>query len=195
MSDHLESRPPVSDSGPSLVDTDVGPKKAAHAPLASAPRLERLAIGAAVAFQLLILTGMILGQTVPYIGAQRVLLQVQPVDPRDLFRGDYVTLGYSISQTPNGRYQPGQPVYVTLVAEPGGRHYRAGEFLNEPPASGLFIRGTAQGHGRATYGIESYYVQEGTGHDYENAVRNRRLWAEVALDRDGNPKLRGLSIE
>jgi uncharacterized membrane-anchored protein len=51
------------------------------------------------------------------------------------------------------------------------------------------------GRGRATYGIESYYVQEGTGHDYEQAVRSRRLWAEVALDGAGNPALRRLVIE
>ena len=67
--------------------------------------------------------------------------------------------------------------------------------LSNPPASGVFIRGTSQSYGRVTYGIESYYVQEGTGHDYENAVRNRRLWAEVALDRHGNPALRRLVIE
>ena len=84
---------------------------------------------------------------------------------------------------------------MTLVPDADGRHYHAGEFLIEPPASGVFIRGTAQGYGRATYGIESYYVQEGTGHDYENAVRNRRLWAEVALDRRGDPALERLVIE
>ena len=138
---------------------------------------------------------MILGRTVPYAGAQTALLKVEPVDPRDLLRGDYVTLGYAISRTPPGNYQAGQAVYVTLVPESNGRHYHAGEFLHGPPASGLFIRGTAQGNGRAAYGIESYYVQEGTGHDYEHAVRSRRLWAEVALARDGNAALRGLVIE
>ena len=97
--------------------------------------------------------------------------------------------------SPPANIQPGQSVYVTLVPEADGRHYRAGEFLAEPPASGVFIRGTAQGHGRATYGIESYYVQEGNGHDYENAVRSRRLWAEVALDSGGNPALQRLVIE
>ena len=167
----------------------------ASGPLAFSPRLDRVAVAAAVVFQLFILVAMILGRTVPYVGAQTVLLHVEPVDPRDLLRGDYVTLGYAISRIPAGNYQAGQSVYVTLVPEADGRHYRAGSFLVEPPASGVFIRGTVQGHGRATYGIESYYVQEGTGHDYENAVRNRRLWAEVALDGRGNPALRRLVVE
>jgi uncharacterized membrane-anchored protein len=156
---------------------------------------ERPVLAAAVVLQLLILVVMIVGRTVPYVGAQTVLLRVEPVDPRDMLRGDYVTLGYDISRAPAGKYESGTSVYVTLVADADGRHYRAGEFLNEPPTSGAFIRGSAQGYGRATFGIESFYVQEGTGHDYENAVRSRRLWAEVALDSRGTPALKRLVIE
>jgi uncharacterized membrane-anchored protein len=195
LPDYLESQPPVAEPELSLTDTDVGAKKAVSAPLASAPGFERVAIVAAVVLQLLILVTMILGRTVPYLGAQTVLLHVEPVDPRDMFRGDYVTLGYSFNRIPSGIFQSGQPVYVTLVPDADGRHYRTGQFLVEPPASGVFIRGTAQSANRASFGVESYYVQEGTGHDYENAVRRRSLWAEVALDRQGNPSLRRLVIE
>jgi uncharacterized membrane-anchored protein len=197
LADHSEIQPRVAklESGPFLTDADAGAAKASIAPSAVGPRFDRLALAAAVVFQVTILVAMILGRTVPYIGAQTVLLRVEPVDPRDMFRGDYVTLGYDISRLPNGKYEPGRSVYVTLVAEAGGRHYRAGEFLAEPPASGVFIRGTAQSHGRAAYGIESFYVQQGTGHDYENAVRDRRLWAEIALDGRGNPALQRLVIE
>ena len=80
------------------------------------------------------------------------------------------------------RFQPGQTVYATLEPEPDGHHYFASSFVTEPPAGGLFIQGTAQEYGRVVYGIESYYVQAGTGHDYELAVREHRLSAEIALD-------------
>jgi uncharacterized membrane-anchored protein len=197
LADHPEIQPHDSEleSGPFLTDPDVGVTKAPIVPLTFGPRFDRLALAAAVVFQVSILVAMILGRTVPYVGAQTVLLRVEPVDPRDMFRGDYVTLGYDISRTPPGKYEPGRPVYVALVPEAGGRHYRAGEFFAEPPASGVYIRGTAQAHGRANYGIESFYVQEGTGHDYEHAVRNRRLWAEIALDGRGTPALERLVIE
>jgi uncharacterized membrane-anchored protein len=178
-----------------LNDGEIAVKKEPMAPLAPSPRFERTAIIAAVLFQLTILVVMIVGKTVPYVGAQRVLLKVVPVDPRDMFRGDYVTLGYDISRTRGERFVPGQTVYVTLILDPDGRHYRAGEFRTEPPASGAFIRGTAEGYGRVRYGLESFYLQEGTGHDYENAVRSQRLWADVAIDGQGNPSLRGLVIE
>jgi uncharacterized membrane-anchored protein len=197
LANHPEYEPPGArlEHGPSGADTEVGETKASSARLVSVPRFERVAVAAAVGLQLFILVAMILGRTVPFVGAQSVLLLVEPVDPRDLLRGDYVTLGYSFSRIPMGTYTEGQPVYVTLVPERDGRHYRAGQFLTQPPASGVFIRGTAQSRLRATYGIESYYVQEGTGHDYEQAVRSRRLWAEVALDGQGNPALRRLVIE
>ncbi len=178
-----------------LTDSEVGPMKTSNAVLASNPGLNRLALTAAVGLQLFILVAMILGRSVPYIGAQSVLLLVEPVDPRDLFRGDYVTLSYAFSRIPQSTFPPGQPVYVPLVAEPDGRHYRSGGFLHTAPASGLYIRGTAQSNGRATYGIESFYVQEGTGHDYEAAVRTRRLWASVAIDKQGTPSLQRLVIE
>ena len=138
---------------------------------------------------------MILGNTVPYMGGRTVLLRVVPVDPRDLFRGDYVILGYDVSRIPYGKFQPGDPVYALLAPDDDGRHYHAVEFLNSPPAGGVFIRGTAQHIGQAAYGIESYYVQEGMGHDYELAVRRRGLSAEIALDGRGRPALRRLIIE
>ncbi len=197
MADSIEIQPAVSEvnRGPSLADSEVGAAKAPAGLLAFAPRFDRMAVVAAIVFQLIILVAMILGRTVPFVGAQTVLLKVEPVDPRDLLRGDYVTLGYAFNRVPWSGYQPRQLVYVTLVPESDGRHYRVGEFLHQPPASGVFIRGTTQGNGRATFGIESYYVQEGNGRDYESAARRRRLWAEVALAGDGNATLRGLVIE
>ena len=36
-----------------------------------------------------------------------VTLQTRPVDPRDLLRGDYVTLSYEISRVPPGTTIPG----------------------------------------------------------------------------------------
>jgi uncharacterized membrane-anchored protein len=194
LPEYLEDQPPAAPRGAglSLTDTDVGAHKD---PAPPAGRFDRLIVVAAIVFQLVILITMIVGHTVPFLGAQTVLLRTEPVDPRDLFRGDYVTLAYALNRTPTGQYEPGQSVYVTLVPESDGKHYQAGAFLAQPPPSGPFIRGTAQGYGRVTYGIESYYVQEGTGRAYEQAVRDRRLSAEVALSRDGTPALRRLIIE
>jgi GDYXXLXY motif protein len=43
--------------------------------------------------------------------------------------------------------------------------------------------------GSAGVGIESYYVQEGTGHRYEQAIRDRKLSAELAVTSSGQAAL------
>ena len=46
--------------------------------------------------------------------APTVWLRTAPVDPRDLFRGDYVTLGYEISTIPAAKFGP---ALKKLIAE------------------------------------------------------------------------------
>jgi uncharacterized membrane-anchored protein len=165
-----------------------------------------LLIGAAA--QVFVLLGMVGLHSIPFLRGQTVLLRVQPIDPRDLFRGDYVILGYDFSRLPanaipglpvqNGNESArlrGRTVYVSLVPEADGLHYRGGSYSLTPPASGLFLRGTLDGWNWIDFGIDRYYVQEGTGHTYEEALRNRHLWAEVVVAVDGNAAVKGLKIE
>jgi uncharacterized membrane-anchored protein len=163
-----------------------------------------LLVGAAI--QILVLVAMIVRGATPLAFGDVVLLRVVPVDPRDLFRGDYVVLGYDFSRAPGGidglpgsihRHdeRQGRTVYVSLVPEPDGRHWRSGKISVSRPASGKYLRGTIDGWGRIQCGIESFYVQEGTGHKYEAAVRNGTLAAEVAVTSSGQATLKGLKIE
>jgi uncharacterized membrane-anchored protein len=171
---------------------------------------ERWVFLAGAAFQLLVLSGMIAGNAIPRWGSDVVLLKVVPVDPRDLLRGDYVILGYEISGVPpdgvaglprpmvqsNAPEWKGRTVYVTLVPEGDGLHYSGGPVSALPPPEGVkFIQGTLVDMGRISFGIESYFVQEGKGKQYEAAIRERRLSAEVALSPSGKAALRGLRIE
>ena len=148
---------------------------------------------------------------------QEITLAVQPVDPRDLFRGDYVTLGYELSpvitsESRNGAslaaLKRGQPVYVTL--HPGADNgWTAGKFSAAYPAdvaaSDVVVKGRIQSrwngdsagdvHFTIRYGIESYFVPEGTGKPIEDSVRNKKIQALVAVGRDGTAALKGLVID
>jgi uncharacterized membrane-anchored protein len=131
------------------------------------------------------------------------------VDPRELFRGEYVMLSYGFSRIPAGGIEgvPQDPrgpdlrnwqdrtVYVSLAAESDGRHWRAEQVSIRRPAGGRYIRGRITRWGLIEFGIEAYYVQEGKGREYEAAVRNRRLSAEVAVAPGGYASLRSLRIE
>lgn len=77
-----------------------------------------------------------------------VTLKTEPVDPRDLFRGDYVTLAYGISRlsleslTGDKSFSDGDRVYVALVPE-GADWRAAGVWRDYPKNAGdsKIIRG------------------------------------------------------
>src|SRR5262245_39653295 len=78
-----------------------------------------------------------------------VTLKVAPVDPRDIFRGDYVILSYEISRLEPPKLQGdktfdyGETVYVTLVRE--ADVWKAAAIARTKPfvlQGGIPIRGT-----------------------------------------------------
>jgi uncharacterized membrane-anchored protein len=170
----------------------------AHAgkPWPIARSLEIKLLIAIVAAQVAILVGMIALDGLPLVLGERVKLKVVPVDPRDIFRGDYVVLNYEFSQfdpaSVSGRASGAQlnwydaqwaerQVFVSL--KPVGDHYEAGVKSIKRPATGPYLRGTLSSRwsGRFEYGIEAYYVQEGEGRRLEQLIRQRQLMAEVAV--------------
>jgi len=157
---------------------------------------------AGVGLQIAILAVMIATPLRTILSGQSVLLRVVPVDPRDLFRGDYVILSYEFSRVPNeiaiemasGKLAA-DTIFVTLEPEQDGRHYRATHFGLTRPTEGIYLRGRIKNRFSIEYGIESFFVQEGVGLEYEKAVRNKSLSAEVVVDSKGNAMLKGLVVD
>ena len=169
---------------------------------------ERKVLKIAVAAQLLVLVAMIALRSLPLVTGQTVLVRVQPVDPRDLLRGDYVILSYDFSRVPpegveglseteyrKRSKREGRTVYVPLVPDTNRTHWRAEKVTLVKPASGPFLKGHMERHGSLKFGIEAYYVQEGTGRRYEQAIRDRHLTAELAVTSSGQAALRRLRID
>ena len=82
--------------------------------------------GAAILLQCALLVLMVADRVRILREGREVTLQTRPVDPRDLLRGDYVVLGYDISQLPAGALA-GQPtaernpvVFVKLAPDANG---------------------------------------------------------------------------
>src|SRR5215217_7292590 len=123
--------------------------------------------------------------------AQRGLLRVEPVDPRDPFRGQYVALSYDTSQLPHDGAGEGDRVYVRLYRAGGGW---TGVFAGtREPGDPPYIRGRIE-DGRIAFGIEQFYVSEDDAQRYEDALFARHLYADVALGRGGRATLRRLVI-
>jgi uncharacterized membrane-anchored protein len=159
-----------------------------------------LVIGVVVV-QVVVLVSMIVTDAAPLVFGERIKLQTAPVDPRDLFRGDYVVLEYDFNRFGSDRVRglpdsrdygsfynevEGRDVYVSLT--PKGDHYEASGAAIDRPSSGPYLRGRMVGPNRLECGIEAYYVEEGEGRRLENLMRQRRLLAEVAVWR-GQAKL------
>ncbi|MFN5467393.1 MAG: GDYXXLXY domain-containing protein [Pirellulaceae bacterium] len=164
-------------------------------------RHERQLLFGAVALQLLILLGMIAWQAMPIWTGETLLLRVQPIDPRDLMRGDYVILSYEMSSLPidgvegnRSEWADDRVVFVTLECEEDGVHWRGVKASLNKPAKGKYIQGKTL-RGRLVFGIESYFLQEGTGKEYEEAIQKKKVSARISLTAEGLAALLDLQYD
>jgi uncharacterized membrane-anchored protein len=159
--------------------------------IARVPLLPRYILAA------LVLCGLILATVVQRAAilrsGQEARLEVVPVDPRDLFRGDYVVLDYRIGTVDMPKdvttpFTRGQQVFVTLRPD-GSNKSKAVAISAERPAvfgADIVIAGVVSSASicplndtgtrdcklgsRAVgvrYGLESYFVPEGEGKKLE----------------------------
>lgn len=146
-----------------------------------------------VALQLVLVAGLFGARSFTVLTGEEVVLETAPVDPRDLFRGDYATLSYEISTltVTTGTYTGGDRVYVRLGPEAGTPYHHAVSVHHGRPAldeGQVCLRGQVQWvnedrAGQQTlqveYGIESYFIPEGAG----DPPRDATIDARVAVDR------------
>lgn len=231
-----------------------------------------------VLLQVLLLAGMIVYRANWIASGERILLRTVPVDPRDVFRGDYVSLNYEISTinldelAVNEHFKRNEKVYVILEKRgdgtsgassvsrtvPSGKTFIQGRVLGETKASSWYfevredsgdirafrprwfsgmnkgdpitfcvdesnnvlnyfkidqrynqkcssglpvsgvieeIRGTKFRQLRVEYGIESYFIEEGTGKAIETARNARKVTVEVSLRKDGQGIITALFLD
>jgi uncharacterized membrane-anchored protein len=172
----------------------------------------------------LVLCGLILATVVQRAGilrsGQEVRLEIVPVDPRALFRGDYVVLSYRIGAVdiPKDVTTPftrGQQVFVTLRSDEGNKWKAVAISAERPVVSGtdVVISGVVSlpsvcplnetgvrdckfGY-RAVgvrYGLESYFVPEGEGKKIELTPR-ALLEVVVAVAPSGQAAIKRLLVD
>ncbi len=169
-------------------------------------RASRLFAGI-VAAQVLFLAGWAASHEWTIRVGPTLLLETEPVDPRDILRGEFVTLAYPIQRVPVDRFTPplvgGRPdpdarIYVELRLEEGFHRISRASLEPLAPAPGnVVIRGRV-GHGWrdsgrnavwVDYGIKKFFVPEGKGNPRGKIV------AKVTVGRDGQPYLKGLLVD
>ncbi|MBF0344621.1 MAG: GDYXXLXY domain-containing protein [Nitrospirae bacterium] len=239
----------------------------------------RMRFAAIVLLQILLLTAIVAYKQWWIGTGTRVILKTEAIDPRSLFRGDYVVLNYAISTinleslSTKETYGVGEPVYVSIQMGSDNTYNTVTAVNKNLPDNGFFIQGRVRSHypntryeltvrddsgsihnlrptwfetnkeggrftfcldvnGRVlyynrledklppakcyetsitgtveaikmttfdqltvTYGIESYFVQEGAGKDIESVRNKGKLSVEVSLKGDGKAIITALLVD
>jgi uncharacterized membrane-anchored protein len=135
-----------------------------------------------------------------------ILLETRPVDPRDLLRGDYVILNYAVSNIPvdafGGERTNGVPaggdVYVLLQKQ--GEFHEVLRASTKPLTAGynqVVLKGVSRDWWndarrqttRVEYGLERYYVSEGTGNP------TGKLTVQVAVPASGEGIIKQVFVD
>jgi uncharacterized membrane-anchored protein len=160
-----------------------------------------------------VLAAMVIDRVRLLTSGREITLPIVPVDPRDLFRGEYVRLGYDVGRVPANllegpRPRLNRPFYVVLEKKPDGtwapiKISRAKP--SEASADRIVLKGRSTFGWSSTaspdavlavrYGIESYFVPEGQGKRLEVLAREKRMAALIAVDAKGNAAIKGLIVD
>lgn len=177
---------------------------------------------------MLVLVGMLVRHAWPLWTGEPIYLRVAPVDPRDVFRGDYVILTYPIQRLRTGAGGTGQAnevvvqpigdwwsgsdeshrrdrvLFVQLEPRPTQvpgvpMEHVAVTFSDRPQPGSINLQGRSSyrwGSGWMDYGIDAFFVQEGSGRAIEVAIRSGGpVYAEVLVTRSGRARVKDLIIE
>lgn len=128
-----------------------------------------------------------------------VKLELEPVDPRSLLQGDYVQLGYTISRLGSPDLPVGENIRVVLRMQENGLYEYSGYYeqagvWNKPyqaDPNDVIINGRTIGGDRVEYGIENYFVPEGTGLELERTAK----YSYVKVGRKGDAILESLTAK
>ena len=129
----------------------------------------------------------------------RIRLSTEPVDPRDVFRGDYVELRFAIEEVDKNlmdselqrdfdRQTMPEALYVLLSSDSKGIYSPVG-VTKEIPSDGIYIKGRPRsrygnaGHIRLNYGqnLSRFYVRENTGLELERLARQGDIVATAKV--------------
>ncbi len=158
----------------------------------------RLALVVVVCVQLALPLGLAGLAAADLAFGEEIRLQAEPVDPVDVFRGNYVVLRYEISSLPVlGEVRRGDTVCARLQESDGV--WRA-NYADPGQPTGTVICGHARDDASPgesvgiEYGIETYYASAERAQEIEASIAQGDLYAVIDLDADGSARIKRLEV-
>jgi len=145
-----------------------------------------------VTLQVLFLLGLAGTSYAAVLLGQPVKLRTVPVDPRDMLYGDYVTLQYEASRVSPSLWRGGDPepergTAVYTVLAPDGEFFKPAAIYPAKPDTQdgeVVMKGIVEYSSAEQivirYGIERYFVPEGTGLDLERLSDRLAVTVRIA---------------
>jgi len=136
-----------------------------------------------------------------------ILLETARVDPRDLLRGDYLILNYKISDVPTNLFSPpgtkdlprGTKIFVALAPATNQFYVVVRASTNQfvPVADEVLLKGRSTwprwnsptNSVHVEYGLERFYVAEGTGNPPD------KLTAQVVVPASGRGRVKEVFVD
>ncbi len=149
---------------------------------------ELLKLGLIILVFVAIIGSFLLYVSYPLLSTKTAVLATQPVDPFDLFRGQYVVIRYEIgSMNSIPGAEVGNNVYVSLKEDVNGTARYQSASLERPTSDNLFIRGTIKSiygnNMQVEYGVEQYFFERGA------TFQTRGMEVKVKLAGDGAARI------
>jgi uncharacterized membrane-anchored protein len=157
-----------------------------------------------LAFQTAWLLGTVVVQERALASGKVIMLETRPVDPRDVLRGDYLRLNYKISDVPMNLFSPpvkkglpyGAKVFVALAPMTNQFYEVVKASTNQfaPSPDEVLLKGksawrNANNSIHIEYGLERYYVAEGTGNP------TGKLTVQAVVPASGHPKIKEVFVD
>ena len=164
--------------------------------------------------QIGLLGWIIAGRAAVLRDGREIVLNIEPVDPHDLLRGDYVSLFYEISRIPVSqitnlpqeaytsterslyvRVRKGSDNYWHPVSATFDAPLNTAPGPEEADVKGIVGQGWDISPGTSVnpdYGIDRFYVPEGEGIAIQDDMRVKPFGVRVALAEDGTPQIKAL---
>lgn len=163
------------------------------------PSINNILLFAAVLLQVVLLFSIQVRKEISLRSGKRITVKIVPVDPRSIFRGDYINLNYEFSRLDlnkirhdSGNFNRGQTIFVKLART--NDEWKPIEVSSKSSggagADKIMLKGSVHGWPSkdavsVIYGIESYFVPEGKGRDIEGKIDGKRIQAELSIDSKG----------
>ncbi|MBV7506177.1 GDYXXLXY domain-containing protein [Bacillus sp. sid0103] len=149
----------------------------------------------------LILLGMCVMPLYTLLVGEEMILQTKPLDPSDVFRGDYVTLQYEAEEVPIKLVEKsvvtrlqdlgGEFGVYVLMEKKNGVHTPIKVTLSKPD-KGEFLNGTVSyidkdNQGQEIvyikYDLDNYYLEDNTGTEWEKASAKGEILAKLKVNK------------